>query len=100
MTEPENRTKTGKFQKGKSGNPGGRPKSDSEFREACREKSLTALEVVENIMHSAKYASDRLKAATWIMEQAYGKAPQPMELSGKDGEQFKPIINITIKKPE
>ena len=47
---PENRDKTGRFVKGKSGNPGGRPKVPEPFKELVQSKSIPALESIIAIM--------------------------------------------------
>lgn len=36
----------------------------------------------------------------YLKTQGGWRETNSLELTGKDGEQFKPIINITIKKPE
>ena len=83
---PENRTKTGQFRPGISGNPGGRPKMPEEFRQLARENSIPALQVVVNILKNPASANkDRLKAAEIILDRAWGKPVQGVEMSGRDG---------------
>ncbi|MDA1091535.1 MAG: DUF5681 domain-containing protein [Proteobacteria bacterium] len=45
-------TNDGRFKPGQSGNPGGRPKSEPGFRDACRELSTKALKALEDILKS------------------------------------------------
>lgn len=83
---PENRTKTGQFRPGISGNPGGRPKMPEEFRQLARENSIPALQVVVNILKNPASANkDRLKAAEIILDRAWGKPVQGVEMSGPGG---------------
>lgn len=78
---PQNRTKTGKFVKGVSGNPGGRPKTPETFKELVKEKSFTAIENVVSIMEDCKADSkDRLKACEIILAYAYGKPVQGIQM--------------------
>src|SRR5215467_5572732 len=65
------------FQKGQSGNPGGRPKEIAEVKELAREHMPAAIEALASIMNNPK-ASDaaRFSAASALLDRGYGKAPQ------------------------
>lgn len=79
------------FKKGQSGNPTGRPKKSGEELEliaACKKRTPAALEVIGQIMESGENERNRLSAAQYIIDRAYGKAVQQTELTGKDGEAF------------
>lgn len=82
---PKKKTATaGSFAKGKSGNPGGRPrKTEAEFEleKACEEKTPEALGVIEALMRdeTAK-ESVRLAAAQFIIERRYGKSVERKEI--------------------
>lgn len=79
------------FQKGQSGNPSGRAKRTQEeldLIDACKEKTPAALGVIEQIMMSGENERNRLAAAQYIVDRAYGKAVQQTELTGKGGEPF------------
>lgn len=79
------------FKKGQSGNPTGRPKRSKEELDlinACQRKTPAALGVIEHIMLNGENERNRLSAAQYIIDRAYGKAVQQTELSGKDGEPF------------
>lgn len=79
------------FEKGKSGNPGGRAKRTQEevdLIEACKKRTPAALEVICSIMENGENERNRLSAAQYVIDRAYGKAVQQTELSGKDGEPF------------
>jgi hypothetical protein len=87
--KPENRSGTGKFESGKSGNPGGRPKKTKEELDliaACKERAPAALAVIEHLMMEAEKDDVKLKAALAIIERAYGKPVVSIEGTGEDGK--------------
>lgn len=74
------------FKKGKSGNPGGRPKTAPNFREKCRELSIRALRALEEVIKdkSAANRQARVAASRVVIEHAYGKPPQTIENIGPE----------------
>ena len=82
MGLPENRAKTGQFVKGKSGNPGGRPKMPEPFKELVQSKSVPALERIIEIMENpASKPGDVFMCAKLILEYANGKPTDNMNLT-------------------
>lgn len=77
------------FKKGKSGNPGGRPKVEREVIELARDGSIRAIgrliELVENQDPRAAIA-----AANAVLDRAYGKPTQPIS-----GDEDKPALLST-----
>lgn len=67
----------GKFAKGKSGNPGGRPAITSEVRELARHSAPKAFERIVKLMDD-KNPRIALAAANTVLDRAYGK-PSPEE---------------------
>ncbi len=75
------------FQKGKSGNPGGRPAVPPELREAARVKTVEALEVLAAVMRDDKAApAARVSAATAILDRAWGKPAQSLQVDDRRRE--------------
>jgi Family of unknown function (DUF5681) len=76
------------FPRGKSGNPGGRPKGDIELRRAARERTAEALSTLVNIMRNPKAATAaRVSAAEAILNRGWGKPVQPsafVDIEGND----------------
>lgn len=74
------------------GNAGkGRPKgalnkATLDIKEAAREYGPKAIEVLANIMLTADSQGTQIAAAKELLDRGYGKATQPTEISGKDGE--------------
>lgn len=72
------------FEKGRSGNPGGRPKKDPEFLARVRGYTKEALDFIAKIIADENEDADvRMRAAIWICERAYGKPKQDVDLSGE-----------------
>jgi hypothetical protein len=113
-----NRLRTGKrmpqrknsrsFQPGHSGNPSGRPAltpqqkaQELELVQACREKSVAALNVIESLMMTADRDSTRLAAAQFIIERGFGKAVQMDENSGGKPTiiEHRWVDNVVAPKP-
>ena len=67
-----------KFQKGVSGNPGGRPKLPAEMREMFQTKAQEAFEVLCRHLN-AKDPRVAVAAATQILDRAYGRPPQTID---------------------
>jgi len=70
-----------KWVKGVSGNPGGRPKLEVSIRDLAQENSMEALETLVQVMRTGK-PGERLVAANAILDRAYGRPTQSVEMSG------------------
>lgn len=71
------------FQPGQSGNPGGRPKGEAKIREAARQHSDHALQVLVDAL-SDEDRRIQIKAAELLLDRGWGKAPQA--IAGPDGD--------------
>lgn len=87
--QAENRGASGRFQPGRSGNPGGRPKELGEVKELARAHTVAAIQRLAEWMLSDNPKAS-VAAASILLDRGWGKATQP--ISGEDG---KPIdINL------
>src|SRR6476620_448822 len=67
------------FQKGISGNPGGRPKVLADVQGLAREKSPEAINILANVMRDEKAPpAARVAAANALLDRGYGKPTQPI----------------------
>ncbi len=81
------------FAKGQSGNPGGRPKALKAVEAAAREHTPKAIETLVTICGDGEQpAAARVAAANSLLDRAWGKARQGVELTGEDGA---PIYIVT-----
>ena len=81
------------FKPGVSGNPGGRPKKprtiearriEADAKALARQRAPEAIQALANIMNDAKAPpAARVSAATVILDRAYGKPRQEVEISRK-----------------
>jgi hypothetical protein len=70
-----------KWVKGVSGNPGGRPKLELSIRELAQRHGMEALETLIHVMRTGR-RGEQIVAANAILDRAYGKPTQSVEMSG------------------
>ena len=80
---PENKDKTGRngkgqFEKGVSGNPGGRPKKP----EGLEKHGLKAFKRIAEIAENSDNEKIRFEANKWLCEMAFGKPTQSTAIEG------------------
>ena len=67
------------FPKGKSGNPGGRPRVIGDVQELARERSPEAINTLAAIMDDPKAPpAARVAAANSLLDRGYGRPTQPI----------------------
>jgi hypothetical protein len=70
----------GGFQKGQSGNPGGRAKVVADVRELARAQTTSALRALVEIIEDQKApAAARIAAANSLLDRGYGKPEAKLE---------------------
>jgi len=70
----QNRTSSGQFLPGKSGNPGGRPKDEHRVSELARSYTAEAIETLVDLMRHGKDERVRGTAAQALLDRGWGKA--------------------------
>jgi hypothetical protein len=73
------------FVKGQSGNPGGKPKISKEAKELARQFTAESINRLAQIMRQKADTKAALTAAIALIERGWGRAPQSLEMTGKDG---------------
>lgn len=85
--KPANRDKAGRFVKGQSGNPLGRPKKPPELEKYAKDAPQKLRAIADDPDTPVKIKADIEK---FFYEAVYGKAPQSIDLEAKVEQ--KPVI--------
>ena len=87
---PPQRDERGHYLPGNSGNPGGASDAKREMQTLARNHSVEAIERAVEIMRTGKSETIRLMAISMILDRAWGKPRQSVEIEsqGKTLEQM------------
>lgn len=98
-TDQEPKQIRGRFQKGQSGNPGGRPKVALAWKERCRAflEDQGGWERLVSMATSPVEGGDAFPALKLMCEYAYGKPQQHVDVTSQ-GERFKAYVGVDVDR--
>ena len=82
-----------KFRKGQSGNPGGRPKVLGDVQELARQHTPTIIFELARLALKAKSETARIAAIRELLDRAYGRPRQAMEVSSPAGDVIQQLLD-------
>jgi hypothetical protein len=68
------------WNKGQSGNPGGRPKADGRLRDVAQQHTEKALNTLAHIAEHGKSESARVTASVALLDRGWGKPHQTADI--------------------
>lgn len=83
QTVIRNRSASGQFTPGSSGNPGGRPRDDQKAAKLARSYSVEAIDTLVDIMRNGKDERVRGTEATALLDRGCGKPKVEVAVEGK-----------------
>ena len=87
-----------KFEKGKSGNPGGRPKAMREVEALAQKHTAEAITELARIYKNSPSDSARVAAINSILDRAWGKPRQGIDLSGDPDNPIQHVVEVRFVK--
>jgi hypothetical protein len=75
-----NTNPNGRFQKGQSGNPGGRPRVAKTVQELARRHTILAIKTLADISRNGEREASRVAAAATLLDRGYGRPIQGIDL--------------------
>ena len=88
------------FEKGKSGNPNGRPRTSEEFKKKLKQGTTEALDAILDIMQNGEFENNRLAAAKVILEKSLGTNYKLFENDGEVEDNEITVKIVNAKKTE
>jgi len=85
-----------RFEKGKSGNPGGRPKEVGHVKELAKQHTELAIKTLAEICEHGDKSAARVAAAEALLNHAWGRPEQAVSFEDKDGKAIVPHIEIVL----
>ena len=87
------------FTKGRSGNPGGRPRVVRELRELARQCAPDAIKELGRLSTKARSETARIAAIKELLDRGYGKPTQYVG-GADDGAPIETHLRISFVKPD
>jgi hypothetical protein len=85
-----------RWQKGQSGNPGGRRKEDNQVKELAKQHTALALETLVNLCQNGKAESTKLAAAIALLDRGWGRPAQAI-IGGDEDDPPIQLSEIVIR---
>lgn len=97
-TKPPRKKPAHLWKPGQSGNPSGKPPTDPNLKAAAQAHTMDALNTLVHIMKNGAKDSDRLAAASIILDRGHGKATQSVEVNGDKSTLVDLLISLGTTK--